>query len=154
MFARNHLAGAFFSLTLVIAMFGCNSGPRMAPVKGTVTYDDKPIAKGTIRFESPGYRPSTGKIINGEIVEMTTTRAGDGVPVGAHKIAVWATEDADSAVVPNPGESKVGANYMSGKSLIRVDYNNPDTSGLTAEIKPGENVLAFKLHSDPAKAGK
>jgi len=125
----------------------------MAPLKGTVTLDGKALTKGTIRFESPNHRPATGKIVNGEIVELTTFTDGDGVPVGPQKVAIWAAEDADSAVVANPGESKKGANYMSGKSLIREIYNNPDTSGFTAEIKPGENVVEFKLSSDPT-AGK
>jgi len=124
----------------------------MAPVKGTVTHDGKPLANGTIRFEMTGQRPATGKIVNGEIVEMTTFKTNDGVPIGSHRIAIWASEEAGSAVVANPGESKMGENYMSGKSLIHADYNNPDTSGLTAEIKSGENVVNLKLLRDPSKA--
>src|SRR5262245_44415901 len=77
---------------------GCRSGVELAPVKGTVTLDGKALARGTIRFESPGQRPATGKIVNGEIVEVTTYQPGDGAPVGSHKVAVWATEDAASAV--------------------------------------------------------
>lgn len=140
---------AVLAICIVICA-GCNTGPRMAPVKGTVSHNGKPLANGTIRFESTGQRPATGKIVNGEIVEMTTFKTNDGVPVGAHKIAVWASEDAGSGTVgANPGEVKVGANYMSGKSLIHENYNNPDTSGLTAEIKSGDNVVEFKLVSNP-----
>src|SRR5436309_58646 len=109
---------------------GCGSGrAALAPVKGTITLDGKPLAKGTITFETTGKRPATGKIVNGEIVEMTTYVTGDGAPLGTHKVAVWASEEAASAVVPNPGEEKIGANYMSGKSLIPALYNDPNTSG-------------------------
>src|SRR5262245_53602644 len=96
--------GLLFAGVMLCA--GCSSGVPMATVKGTVTLDGKPLAKGTIRFESAGQRPATGQIVNGNIVELTTYKPGDGVPIGSHKIAVWAMEEAASAVVPNPGEGK------------------------------------------------
>lgn len=143
----------FFIAIAVLA--GCNFGPALAPVNGTVTHDGKPLAKGTIRFESPGKPPATGKIAEGQIVEVTTFKPNDGAPVGAQKIAIWAQEDAASAVVANPGESsKAGANYMVGKSLIHADYNNPDSSGLTADIKSGKNELKLELFATPKKAAK
>jgi hypothetical protein len=127
---------------------GCSGRPPLAKVKGKVTLDDKPLAKGTIIFETAGQRPATGRIENGEIVEISCYQTGDGVPVGSHKVAISATEDAASAVVENPGGGKApGGNYMSGKSLIPLYYNDPNMSGLTAEIKPGDNMLEFKLKS-------
>ena len=129
---------------------GCSDRPALAPVKGTVTLDGKPLAAGSITFEAKGLRPATGKIVNGEIVELTTYDAGDGVPVGQHKVSVTATEDPASAVVANPGDAKAPkANYMVGKSLIPARYNDPSTSGLTADIKKGENAVEFKLTSAP-----
>jgi hypothetical protein len=110
------------------------------------------LKSGKIRFEAPGVKPATGKIVNGEIVELTTFKDNDGVPVGSHKVAVWALEDAASAVVANPGEGKIGANYMGGKSLIPDVYGNPATSGLTAEVKSsGDNTVAFELFANPKK---
>src|SRR5262249_49705990 len=141
-------------VTCVLACGGCKSGVALAPVQGTVTLEGKPLAKGTIRFESTGHRPATGQILNGEIVELTTYQTGDGVPVGAHKVAIWSSAEAASAIVANPGESKVGGNYMSGKSLINTLYNDPETSGLTAEIKSGDNVVTFELFANPKKSTK
>ena len=135
-------------IIMIVAVAGCGGVP-MAQVKGTVKYDGKPLKSGTIRFEAPGVKPATGKIVDGEIVELTTFKANDGVPVGNHKVAVWALEEAASAVVANPGESKTGANYMAGKSLIPAIYNDPATSGLTAEVKSGAgNTVAFELKKD------
>lgn len=137
------------ALTLLPLLNGCSGKAPLAKVKGTVTLNGQPLAKGTIIFETPGQRPATGRIENGEIVEVTCYATGDGVPVGSHKVAIAATEEAASAVVENPGQAKApGANYMSGKSLIPTRYNDPTTSGLTAEIKRGENVLEFKLVSE------
>ncbi len=47
----------------------------------------------------------------------------------------------------NPGDAiMVDKNYMSGgDSLIPARYNNPATSGLTAEINKGENTLTLEL---------
>lgn len=136
---------------LALLAAGCGSDrPELARVKGTVTLDGKPLSKGTITFEAVGKRPATGTIENGQITEVTTYDAGDGVPVGSHKIAISATEAPASAVVANPGEAKAPrADYMTGKSLIPTRYNDPTASGLTAEIKSGENTVEFKLTSKP-----
>lgn len=142
------IAFALLAMIGIILSNGCSRGPALAPVKGTVTIDGSPLAKGTIIFEANGLRPATARIENGQIVEVTTYKTGDGAPVGSHKVAISANEDGASAVVENPGEAKVpDVNYMSGKSLIPAHYNDPNTSGLTAEIKRGDNVLDFKLTS-------
>jgi len=132
----------------ILALAGCGGVP-MAQVKGTVKYDGQPLKNGTIRFEAAGVKPATGRIVNGEIVDLHTFKPNDGVPVGSHKVAIWALEDAAADTAKNPGEAKVGANYMSGKSLIPAIYNDPATSGLTAEIKSGgDNTVAFELKKD------
>jgi hypothetical protein len=114
-----------------------------------VTLNGQPLARGTIRFETTGERPATAVVENGQIVEATTYKTGDGVPIGSHKVAVFANADAASAVVDDPGKAPPpGANYMSGKSLIPARYNDPEKSGLSAEIKSGENVVEFKLSSE------
>lgn len=135
-------------ILLASVLSGCGGGPKLAAVKGTVTLDDKPLVKGTITFETEGQRPATGRIVNGEIVELTTYKAGDGVPLGAHRVAITATADAASAVTPDPGKGKgPGADYMVGKSLIPEAYNDPVRSKLTAQVEAGENTVAFKLSS-------
>jgi hypothetical protein len=132
-----------------VLLAGCSDRPKLAKVKGTVTLDGKPLPSGTVTFEAKGTRPATGKIVNGEIVEVTTFDTGDGAPVGSHRVAVTANAEANSAVVANPGESSKGpkSEYMVGKSLIPAAYNDPNTSGLTAEIKSGENTVELKLLS-------
>ncbi len=138
----------FVALALFIALAGCSSQPKLAKVKGTVTLDGKPISAGTITFEMKGARPATATVVNGEITGVTTYAPGDGVPVGEHRVAVAANEAPASAVVPNPGDAKAPkGDYMSGKSLIPAAYNDPATSGLAVEIKPGENTIELKLLS-------
>src|SRR5215510_9421886 len=134
-------------LAAVLALFsaGCQSGVSTAPVKGTVTLDDKPLANGTCRFEAPGLPSASGKIVNGEIVEVTTVRPNDGAPVGSHNVAIWSLKEAPNAGMPK----KDDFSFMTGTSLIPTIYNDPAKSGLTAVIKPGPNTLEFKLVSKP-----
>jgi hypothetical protein len=135
------------SLALPLVLAGCSGGPKLAPVKGTVTLDEKPIEKGTITFETPGQRSAIARIEKGQIVEATTFQPGDGVPVGKHQVAVSAHQDlAPSASSPSPGQAP-RADYMSGKSLLPAAYSNPAMSGLTADIQAGENTVDFKLTS-------
>ena len=118
----------------------------MAPVSGTVTLKGKPVKTGTIIFESAGNRPSTGKIIDGKIVEVTTFETGDGVPIGSHNVAVNITADASSAVMANPGDAAArDANYMGGVSLIPERFGDPTKSGLKADVVAGDNHLEFDI---------
>ena len=72
--------------------------------------------------------------------------------MGAHRVAIAASKDAAAVVAGNPGDAKQPkGNYMVGKSLIPTAYNDPNTSGLTAEIKSGENTVEFKLFSTGPK---
>lgn len=144
MLFRCCLLGLLLALPLAA---GC-SGDNLGQVAGTVTLDGKSLSKGTITFETTGKRPATARIENGQIVDATTFKPGDGVPVGTHKVAITANEDGASAEVSDPGKGKgPGANYMVGKSLIPSAYNDPTTSKLTADVKSGKNTLEFKLSS-------
>jgi hypothetical protein len=139
------------SLACLLTLPGCRGSDRspLGKVTGTVNYKGQPIASGTIIFEVPGARPANGKIVGGKIQEVTTHDPNDGVPVGQAKIAVFATEaPASPAAAPSdPGQPiAVDENYMGGsKSLIPAKYNDPATSGLTWEIKKGDNTVTLDL---------
>jgi hypothetical protein len=149
----------FFKRTLLLCVAslivsaGCGGSGRapLGKVTGTVNYRGEPVKSGTIILEVPGTRQATGKIVDGKITEVTTHDPNDGVPVGTAKIAVFATQAAAQGAAPatggNPGSYKMDPNYMGSgaQSLIPAKYNNPATSGLTAEIKKGENTLTLDL---------
>lgn len=150
------LLRACAALALCALAAGCSDRPKLAKVKATVTLDGKPLAFGTVTLEAKGMRAATGKVVNGEVAEFTTYDAGDGAPVGTHRVTVTANAEPGPATAANPGDTPKGGapkgDYMSGKSLIPSAYNSPDTSGLSAEVKSGDNVLEFKLlSSGPAK---
>ena len=106
-------------------------GPARGHVKGTVTLDGVPLVSGVIGFVPNNGRPAYGKVVNGEIREVTSETANDGALVGNHRVTLQPTPTGDMKVKPD--------------SSIPQRYGDPATSDLTAEIKPGTNELRFAL---------
>lgn len=138
---------------LAFAIAGCDrSGhPGLGKVQGTVSYQGKPISAGSLVFEVAGARQAQGTIVDGKITAVTTFSPGDGVPVGAARIAVFAlattVTPADKSAVP-PGKARTASlpdASTADKPLIPSKYNNPATSGLTCDIVPGDNKIALDL---------
>jgi hypothetical protein len=112
---------------------GCGpSRPPLAAVTGTVTYKGKPLDEGTIVFQPAEGRPAIGKIVKGQIVQVTAWDPNDGSPLGTVKVGIESLFPATSV-------------YEKPKSHIPTKYASPLLSGLTAEIKPGKNTLSFDL---------
>ena len=139
------------AIAVLVLSTGCQSSDHvdLAPVAGTVTVDGKPVEQGTIMFEKTGARSATGQIRDGKIVDVTTYDVNDGAPIGSHRVAVFVTGAAKTAVNDNPGQvQKFDPNYMGGGSLIPSRYNDPAKSTLTADVKDGgPNEFKFELSS-------
>lgn len=155
---RSGLYWAFVGLLAAIAVgpAGCGSKrPALAPVTGTVSLDGKPLARGTLTFEAKGLRPATARIEQGRILEATTYRPGDGIPVGQQRIAVFARAEPDGAGSgPSSGKNQPATRHgfpasMTARSLLPPRYNEPSTSGLSVDIGPGSNTLDLPLTTDP-----
>lgn len=112
---------------------GCSDMPTLAPVQGSVTYNGKPLANGIIVFYPEEGRSASGEIKNGEIVELTTFKPGDGVPVGHHKVTVqaWDKPTADM--------------YTPRKSIVPAKYTDVKQTPLAADIESGVNDVVFDL---------
>ena len=109
-----------------VMLVGCGeSGTEIASVEGTVTYRGQPLKRGQIIFEPQGNRSALGKIVDGEIVEVTTFETGDGAVVGNHRVALYSfvREPRGMEIVP---------------SVIPQRYNRPDESDITVTIEPGK----------------
>src|SRR5262249_45371045 len=111
---------------------------RQGDVVGKVTYQNKPLVFGTVLFEG-----SDGNIRQGNI-------EGD----GSYSVRGLATGRAHVAVnSPNPkritiiskSEEPVSYPDIPGWFAIPGNYGTPAKSGLTYEIKGGENKIDIEL---------
>lgn len=129
---------------LCLAASGCGSGKLdVAPVKGKVTHNKKPLQFGSVVFQSEKGLPATGQIQPDGTYTLTTYASGDGAVVGSHKVQITCTDTQKPGFTPPAGQE-----LPVGKSLIPTKYNQADTSGLTAEVKSGPNQIDFDLKDD------
>jgi hypothetical protein len=114
---------------------GCGSSSHdleTAPVMGKVTYNGKPLAKGTVVFVPEHGRGATGVIQADGTFKLTTYADGDGAIIGTNKVGIsaWQSENVEG---PN-------------KLLVPQRYTSPDSSGLTCDVKSGQkNEISLNL---------
>jgi hypothetical protein len=114
--------------------FGCGrSTLEVAPVRGKVLLDNRPLTKGGVVTLPLAGRGAHGTIQPDGTFELTTYHNGDGALLGQHKVAVAAYE----------GE-ELGPEADRGKLLVPKHYTSPESSGLTIKVTadgPNEPVL-------------
>jgi hypothetical protein len=155
-FLSNRPAGLLASLVVFAALgYGCGSDDglgRRYPVSGKVTYNGKPLAKGSISFIPDD--PKTGRAASGSIVEgnysLTTQAPDDGALPGSYKVTVQAAE----VDLTNASEKAKKSGMMIDQrdiakakrtNLIPTKYLLPESSGLTAQVKAQSNKIDFPL---------
>jgi hypothetical protein len=120
-------------LAAAVVLFGCGRAD-LARVEGTVSYRGKPLEQGRVGFHPAEGRPAFGDVRQGAFT-LTTYEPGDGALIGLHRVTVHSDVPAD----PNDA-------FSDRVALIPTRYAKPETSGLTAEVKPGAaNLFRFDL---------
>jgi hypothetical protein len=94
---------------------------NLAPVKGRVTLDGKPLGSGRVIFHL-----SDGQFLGSKLSQDGTFKV-DRVPTGTHKVTVELT--------------------VNGKSILPPRYSSEERSELRFEVKKGENVIDLSLAS-------
>jgi len=139
----------------MVAVYGCGDDTGLAkryPVSGTVTYNGKPVEKGSITFNptDPDGRPATGPIRDGNYT-LTTARENDGALPGTYKVTVVSKEGDDSKVKaiakggPAHHDAAFAESVKKAKSMVPPKYSIPDTSGITKEVKAATNTIPIEL---------
>jgi hypothetical protein len=122
-----------FLLSLAVAAVGCRDrgvGLPTAPVSGKVMYRGKPLAFGRVIFFPPSGHAAGVQLAPDGAFTLTAYQ-------GNNQVAVECL-DAD-----RPGSTKPrGRSMDENQSLIPERYMNYSTSGLTFDVKPGENANA------------
>jgi hypothetical protein len=115
-----------------LACLGCDSGPSLYEIKGKVSFDGVPVAKGdiTLRPEKPSTAPQGATIKDGSF-QMKASE-------GKYKVEIISTR-----VVPGK-KGPMGEDAI--EEFIPEKYNTKTTLG--AEVKTtGNNELIFELTS-------
>jgi hypothetical protein len=132
------LAGAVGLLAALVALAGCEGGPEVGEVTGTVTVDGQtPPPGSSITFvPTDGKSPTAGASIEGG-------RYAAKVPVGAARVEIR---------VPRPaGKPRAGAGGPDGpgpggdiiEESLPPRYN--EKTELTFDVKPGRNEKNWDL---------
>lgn len=121
------LAGAAF---LAGNFAGCNPGPKVYHVSGTVTYEGKPVPRGTVKFVPDTTKGNSGPAAVADIVDgkFDTATKGTGTVGGPHKIVITGFD----------GNAKPESELPLGK-LMFSDYTTeadlPKENGKTVDFK-------------------
>lgn len=118
-------------LLLCLASIGCGSGgPKSYPVTGKVTYGNEAVSGASVLFIPVAGGPyATGHTRDDGTYEVK-------LPIGSYKLSINAMS------FPNGVESE-------GVSTLPSKFSSEQTSGVTAEIKEGPNVVDINLPKDP-----
>lgn len=122
-------AGVLLAGVVLLAV-GCDSGPKVVPVAGTVLIDGKLLTHGFVQVAPANARPATGKIERDGRFTLTTLTPGDGCAVGTHPVAVIGTESLGPAAQRWHAPKKYAAADSSG---LTVTIDGP-TSDLKIEL--------------------
>jgi hypothetical protein len=140
---RNLRPGLLVSLALTAALpAGCGGGPRPHPVSGQVSLQGKGLAGAVVVFHPAGaqaVRPLLAVTDEAGLFRLTTSKPGDGAPVGKYAVTVvWRELKRDGDEV-----------LRNGRNLLPARYENPETSGLSATVHEGPNKLpAFEVRGE------
>ena len=123
-------------LLLFVVITGCGPGGHgTASVKGVVTLNGTPVTSGKVTFFPEGGRSAKGFIQQDGTFVLGTYEEADGAIPGTHKITI-----ADVSSVPSTGPDYDNvAPRRKKESPIPERYANPSASGLTREVKAGED---------------
>ena len=148
-------------LILAVVAAGCgNGGPALAPVRGRVTLDGRPLAFKSVRFHPEQGTPGAGAGANTDAdgnytllaVRPGATRDVTGVPPGSYRVVV--TEPAFPIAAAQPegpaGEPAPATGLPDprprARPVIPSHYTNAETTELRVEVprEGGVRDLALK----------
>jgi len=128
----------FCSALVLSFCLGCGraSGPQMGMVSGHVTLDGNPLPDANVTFQPGDGRPSTGKTDESGKYTLKFSASHNGALAGQHVVMITPQQ---------PSDAELSTGTAKPPQPIPGKYNTK--SELTAEVKPGSNVLDFELFS-------
>lgn len=128
---RRYLTGALL-LCGLSALVGCGGSTyAVAPVKGQVTLDGKPMPQTSVMFMPDSGRPAVAITDEQGNYQLAYTRDSIGAPPGVYRVEI---STAALLSFPKPSDEKFPAKYNTDSELI-------------IEVKNQENLIDFNLES-------
>lgn len=136
---------------LLLGVTGCDSGPKVVPVSGTVTLNDgKPLELIHVEFWSDGGPRSWGKTDEAGkfTLKLDAEDSKDGAIVGKHKVLLRDTWPLKDNKLGDGGEWI--DNSKGKKPRIHSKYYDESATPVSVEVKAGEkNNFEIKLVPAP-----
>ncbi len=138
------------ALAMLAVLPACSKAIKTEGVTGVITYNGEPLADATVKFiptDATGSQSYGKTNEKGEYKLQTLLGAADaGTTPGEYKVTVDCIETVETGnMIEENGEEKP---ETVAESLIPAKYNNAETSGLTATVKPGDNTINFDLSDE------
>jgi len=125
---------------VLLAAVGCGSDIplRLAPVRGTVSFQGKALDHGQVVFAPQGETPGPQAVgtIGPDGTFRMTTAGEDGVVLGTHLVTVHCRREVSE---------EEARNLIIGESLIPDKYCKESQSPLKFEVKEGPNEYPIVL---------
>lgn len=149
---RESLRSPFLWCTavLLLGVTGCDSGPKVVEVSGTITLNDgKPLELIHVEFWSDGGPRSWGKTDDSGKFTLTLDSEDPkkGAVVGTHKVLLRDTWPSKDDKLSEGGDWI--DNSKGKKSRIHTKYYDVGATPLSLEVKAGEKNN-FEIKCDPA----
>lgn len=123
------------SLLLILGMtVGCDDGPAVAPVTGTVTHDGQPIVGAMVEFQPDAGAPSYGYTDENGVYEIQYQVNKMGALLGHHYVSVTTAGEKT--------DPKTDTTINVPETVPRK-YNDP--TELEFEVKSGKNVFDIAI---------
>jgi hypothetical protein len=133
-------------ILLLLAVAGCQRGPRIVPVSGTITLDGQPVKDAAVMFMlNPGNRIATGITDAAGRYSLSTHPTGNGAFEGNHTVTVSLYRDESSPGTNTPEGAVSGSSLVKIVWLVPEKYSQPAASGLTATVSRGQSSYDFQL---------
>ena len=134
-------------LLAVAALPACGpSGPRPVPVSGTVTVDGQPMAGASVMFmpQAEG-QPGVGLTDEAGKFRLTSGSSQAGVMPGSYKVTVTLHKVTGFLADKDGLSGGIAPGGIREQWLVPQRYSNPQTSGLTAEVREGMEPVKLAL---------
>ncbi len=135
----NKMFGFCMSLLILLASIGCDSGPPIATVQGTVTLDGKPLEGAVVNFApEAGGRPAGGTTDAAGKYVLNFSEGRNGAIPGKNNVQISTRADPYMDVDNKPVKGR--------PEMVPMEYNSQ--SKLTFNVEDGKtNIADFDLKS-------